>query len=902
MEKIDGGSFTNFDAEDARNSSEETLLQALAYAASRQKLGAVLMLAQEECKMLQDERKAPVSIPSDSELMRRADSDDWASVAYFLAHVKEERGPEGLAPRLNAPDVRARRVLRRAAGEVLVKVPYDLCVAYTKAGQLGPDLFVEQQRWMLPRPNKDLRFLVAGDPECQKCRREEQPDCGHARGQKLAEGWYSVVQYPFGDFPELLRKGVFRRKDWKQQARKEAAATARQVGETMLCKAAKAKQWELVAWMLENCEDAVELAKQVEEEWQRTWDDDAVWRAKLQDLQDLADLLRCFDDADEGEVRLRSSWHRGGAVSVPAGAVLRYPRLETLREAFALEEKKPGIALEALRMVGCCEVTLALSSALSGDAHADWLRDLEKLAEGDEVTFGMPLLHRTALAGHEEVLTQLLEAMVDPNVQDLHGRTALAAAAKAGRWEACKKLLNSGCRADGRNGEAALKAARLASRAAEKQGASEREVEDARRAADMLGEIYKRQERPPAASLTDFFARQVQGEVMAGIEPRLFRLEQGELKTSKAGPQIWARGMIVGSGLGGEGGTEAEPKEPRTVVFAVLDPSSYEAARTAAALEVGRGRKLLPEELLLKAGEVQAMAISVPVHRLAAEKGSGTMATFNLEGLQEESSCHYATVTEWGRRMRRQVGSRARRKMPQSSGATPSLGSRAQVIRSDGVAGSRFAAHLPVLARAPPTGSLRVESFTCCCGEPVGRVDLVVDGICLGATAIPPGEEVAELEVHVPPKELEVIAEMSGRQLLTQRMTCGESEELRVDVSVGVYVYCIPIEDEELAAEIWEMMVFVAGHRADIPEEGKPFIGSITWDSGQARLDSLRPVHLGGGNCLEHLRSLQLLPDLRAGRTWQPVEWEDTSTEEFKACQFQRVLNNPVRVGNIVNV
>jgi len=899
MEAVDAGTLGSGEAEGFKRRGAD-LRQALSYAASTGKVGVVLSLVQ-ECGV----RLADAKLPESSELMGLASSGSWAEVAYFLACIESEGGAKQINFHLRAADSRARKEIRKASGNVLVRLPYDLCVAFTKAGELGPDLFLERQRWSLPRPDKEHCFLSAGDVECQRCRKQEQPTCHHQRGRKMPEGWYSVVQYPLGD---ELRKAVLRRKDWKQAEKEAAARLMQSVGETLLCKAAKSQQWELVSWMLQNCDDSVELAKQLEVEWQGTWDDEAEWRARLQDREDLAQLMASLQGSlppsagsGEGSGRLRVPWHRGGAVYVPAGAVLRWPRLDTLKEAWELESKSPGIALEALRQVNCIEICFGLDSPLSPEARKSWLGDLDQLIGEEEMGFGTPLLHRLALAGQTQLVEQLLEAMGDPEVRNRQGLTALAVAATAGRWEAVEKLLSGGCRADGRSGALALSRAQTASRKAGSLGLSELEAEEARRATDLLDEIYKRQERPPAASLADFFQRQVRGEVMHGIEPRRFKLEQSALcSAAGAGLKVWARAVVVGSGLGGNAAAE-ESKEPRSVVFAMLEASAYEAVQTAEALEVGRMR-LLPEEQLFKqTASTQAVAVSVPSKWLQAEGSESSGASVDdilaSDAGAPEPSCHFATVTEWRRRMSRQV--RGKRKPPKSL-STPSMGSRAQVIRPEGmVSSSRFAAALPVLARAPPTGSLRIESFTSCCSVAVGRVDLVVDGIRLGETC--DNEDLAELEALVPPKELEVVTEMSGRQLTSQRMTCVPCEEVRVSVTIGIYIYAVPIEDEESKLEP-EMMVFVAGHRRNIPEEGRPFIGSITWDSGQARLDSLRPVTLGTEDCLERLKSIQAFPDLRPGRNWSPTEWEDTSTEDCKACQFQRLLRNPVRIGNIVNV
>ncbi|CAJ1343723.1 unnamed protein product, partial [Effrenium voratum] len=374
-----------------------------------------------------------VGVGSAEQLMEQADVGDWPSVAYQLAHERAAVGAAALRRRLRAKDSRARQLLRRASGAVLVLMPYDLCVAYTKTGKLpgsgetAAELLVEQPRWMQPRPKKDQRFLIAGDAECPRCRREEAPSCAHRRGGKLPEGWYTVVQYPLGDSPHLLRKAVLRRKDWRcadleapkerfyalwhvewddvkgevcesladaerkfeqfrevykvlgrklsvtgvlvdsgfrelrfvgareasvmnkfrdwWQRHQAAAAVARDVGETLLCKAAKAAQWDLVLWMLQQSEeDSMSLANQLEAEWQGVWEEH-FWYSKLRSVQDLRELLDSI--AQEG-MYLSRPWLRGGAVVVPKGAELVSPQLAMLKEALALEQQAP-LALEALR-------------------------------------------------------------------------------------------------------------------------------------------------------------------------------------------------------------------------------------------------------------------------------------------------------------------------------------------------------------------------------------------------------------------------------------------------------------------------------------------------------------------------------------------------------------------------
>lgn len=924
--------------------------------------------------MRREAEMPPVRLSSTQELMQQADSGDWVSVAYQLAHEYEASGCDesNLVVRLRKSDARARRMLRKASGAVLARIPYDLCLAYTKTGQLGPDLLVDQPRWLQPRPEKDKCFLVAGDPESHRGRSgEEHAKQGDARGKKLPEGWYSVVQFPLGDFPHLLRKGLLRRKDWRAadlQAPKEryyamwyvdwdtvkgevfdsrasaerkfrqfldvykalerkmrvsgllvdarfreldyfgsreedvmnhfrqwwqqnqtAAAVARDVGETLLSKAAKAQQWDLVRWLLDTCSrEALSLCRQLEVEWHGLWDEDALWRAQLRGEEDLGSLVASFGSTKEEPPALQRPWHRGGAVVVPAGSVLRYPKLDMLREAWALEERARGIAVEALRQVGCREVCLALPSALSREAREAWLKDLDELALDEEDAFGTPLLHRAAVAGQEELVEVLLKAQADPDASDRRGYTVLAAAARAHRWEVCSKLLEHGCCTTGRSGDAAFRAAQHASLAAERSKATE-EVAAAKLAAEVLDEIFTRRERPRAKSLSDFFGRQVKGDIVHGIEPRPFKLELGMLKHPAAGPSVWSRGLVVGCGLGGQT-SEVDWKEPRLVLFAVLDDEAYEAAAKEEALDVGRNLPLLPEEQLLQSGAVKAVAISVPRRRLAPQRRSRETKP-EPAGRAGGSAAHYTTVTEWGRRLCRP-----------SKTEEDSL-KEAQVVQPDSLGGHRFAAALPVLAWAPPVGTLCVQSATSCCGVPVGRIDVFVDGIRLGETSSPYAEgDLAELEILVPPRELEISTELSGRPLTKQKALCVPREDVCLSVSVSVFLYVSPIPVEEDSKLEPEMMVFVCGHRKDIPEEAQPFHGVMRWDGGEQRLDAWRPVELGREDCLARLQSMTFHPDLGPGRAWSAQEWEDTSTEDCKACQFQRLLRAPVRVGNIVNL
>lgn len=175
----------------------------------------------------------------------------------------------------------------------------------------------------------------------------------------------------------------------------------------------------------------------------------------------------------------------------------------------------------------------------------------------------------------------------------------------------------------------------------------------------------------------------------------------------------------------------------------------------------------------------------------------------------------------------------------------------------------------------------------------ISRVEVRVNGIKIGQTS-GGDEEVARLEALVPPNELEVAAELSGRRLTKETLQAVPVAEMRVEVPLAVFVY-VTLVDEESRLEF----IFVCGHRHDMPDDAKPFFGLVQWDSGRHHLQSLEPVVLGHKDCLTRLQSLRVVPDFVPGRQFEMVEWEDTSTAEFKACQFQRLLINPVRIGKM---
>lgn len=207
-----------------------------------------------------------------------------------------------------------------------------------------------------------------------------------------------------------------------------------------------------------------------------------------------------------------------------------------------------------------------------------------------------------------------------------------------------------------------------------------------------------------------------------------------------------------------------------------------------------------------------------------------------------------------------------------------------------------LAASLPALARAPPAGGLRVESVTCCCRESMGRVEIRVDGVRVGETLQPaPGSSISEeLNLQLPAREMEIVAALCGRRLKSERLVGSPEAELCIEVNISIFVYVQMVDEEEQLE-----FLFTCGHRKDVPEDAYPFVGTVSWDGGSQRLKSFETVVLGDADCLAHLQSMRLQPELAEGRRYESVEWEDTGTEGQRVCQFQRVLVNPVRIGKI---
>jgi len=338
--------------------------------------------------------------------------------------------------------------------------------------------------------------------------------------------------------------------------------------------------------------------------------------------------------------------------------------------------------------------------------------------------------------------------------------------------------------------------------------------------------------RAPAAGLEDYFRRQARGEIVHGTEPRRYEMRESELRLRGASLRVSARLLV----LDGAGEQEFD------VCFVSLDHSKYTAIVDAGIADVSR-HKLYTEQALINLKLPMAVPLAVPRGRLSAAGG------------------------------------------PEGS----------LIVKTDGV--GAYAASMPLIARALSSGSLRVESLSCCCKAAVGGVEIIIDGVRVGETPKPdPVTRMADdFTLVVPQRDLVVVAEHTGRKLVTEKIAGGPDAEITVMASLAIYIY-VQMVDEETRMEF----VYVCGHRRDVPSDSRPFVGTVVWDGGSVELSSHSEALAMQANsdmeCLTRMQSMRLTPVLQAGRRFEAVEWEDT-----QACQYERVLVNPVRVGNITD-
>jgi len=423
------------------------------------------------------------------------------------------------------------------------------------------------------------------------------------------------------------------------------------------------------------------------------------------------------------------------------------------------------------------------------------------------------------MGGQLDLMRNLLQSMVDPEVCDSRGRTALAVATSSRQWDAVDVLLSEGCRVSGYSGNAAISELRAAC-----VPGPHTSYEEIEQVTALLERALEREQRAPCLTLAEYFVRQARGEVVQGIEPRRFKREGSGLLLRSGSLRVSASVVILDS-----------RSVENDVCFVPMEQEEYDTIVGTGVIDV-KGRKVCNEQQLIKQSVSLALAVAVPCGQLRTT-GADQLAVVPAR-----------------------------------------------------VSGP-MAAMLPLVARAPPPGGLAVESMTCCCGERIGRVEILVDGVRVGETDSSGG-----VELLIPPREFEVHADFSGRRLQTERIVGDPEARMSVNVSIAVYVYVVVIDEEQQLE-----FVSVCGHRRDLPDDSKPFKGTVTWDQGSQRLTGVQPAVLGELDCLERLRSMQFSPDLAPGRCWEAVEWEDTSSEDVKACQFQRILNAPVRVGKIFN-
>lgn len=608
----------------------------------------------------------------------------------------------------------------------------------------------------------------------------------------------------------------------------------REDGETLLTKALKAEppQWDLVEWMLmqgdhvpEVREQLPEIVEQVRLEFASIWDREEC-RTHLQP-KELANLEANLDSHG----RLRQPWRRNRCWTMPAGTQLLAPAPEILRRSLREKERWSDL------LVRDGFHYQVFAAPLVPDARRRWLIDLVGLGER---TFGMPLLHRAVAAGRsDEFLRELLDAMVAVDSPDPRGRTALAAAATAGRWRAVRLLLQEGCRADGTSGDLAIAAALQALDAGYPCSAGE--AEEGVDMTELIELLRERRQRAPCSTLVEYFQKQVRQDLVHGAEPRRWELSDRALVPKGGGKRVWAKAIVV------------EPRAPtHSVFFAQLSEDDYAMVTMTETLTV-TGQLLARED---KLGALDAVAVAIPPEQVRLEaKG--------------------ATVT--------------------------------------GAPDDPLAKYVSVVGCALSQAALNVTSSTACCNFCIGRVEILVrldapvtseeEGapreenplVRLGETkensALLKGD-FEELELTVPPRKLEMSAEYSSRPLCRKKVFPETFTPWHVTVSVAVYVYVQYMgDDDPEKAE----MVFVCAHRRDVPEDAYPYVGEVRWETGKRRIGKpFKPIVLGSENCLGKLSSMEFAPDLKSGREWDSVEWEDTGD-----CQFQRIAINPVRVGKI---
>eukprot|EP00928_Gymnodinium_smaydae_P075264 TRINITY_DN58280_c0_g1_i1.p1 TRINITY_DN58280_c0_g1~~TRINITY_DN58280_c0_g1_i1.p1 ORF type:complete len:807 (-),score=185.44 TRINITY_DN58280_c0_g1_i1:80-2500(-) len=734
---------------------------------------------------------------SQDELLSLAASGDWAHVAYYVAADEDV-----LPDRLRARDVAARKALKRAMGVVEARLPKDLAASSTERGRgcggggekgcalgpngLAPELLVEQQRWLLPRPRPENCFTYARD------------------GKKLDEGWYTVAQHPVSDDP---REAVLWRQNRTEQQRAEAARLLREprFAETLLCKAVKDGQWDLAEWLLRQCPvDKVDLAEQLEREFVDIWSD-AERRATLTSRQDLKELCSALDE----DGVLTRSW-RFGVEKVPAGSRVRWPALSILKEAVALDK----LGLEGLRRY-CGAVVTFNAQPLRGVCER-WQADLVDVGER---SFGRPLLHWVVLSGRTQLLKSLLDAEVSLESCDSDNLNALAFAANVGQLDAVDLILDPkyGCRSEGRNGSVVVAALRRVIN-------RNRDAEEVAQATMLLEKLSAQREQAPTASLADFFLRQARGELVGGREPRRYENKDGALELRRGGCRVWDRVLILDDRDSGH-----------EVLFVELSVAAYAGVTDGGALDLV-GKRLVPEALLSAA---DAVAVAVPSGRLLVDR----------EGVAKVK--------------------------PGSAGPV--------------------AASLPQIARAQPTGEVRMTSCAACCCIGVGRVELRVDGVRLGETkSLVDLPDTFEMVISMPRREFKASIELSGRRISEQTISVSSDPVcIEIEVPLAIIVY-VQVVDPEEGLEF----IFVCCHKQDLPDDppARTFLGEVRWEGGSKQVSTFEPIVLGGSSCLDQLKSLQLAPKLASGRAYEAVDWEDTGE-----CQFKRCLANPVRIGlNVV--
>mmetsp|Transcript_11549 Transcript_11549/g.26846 ORF Transcript_11549/g.26846 Transcript_11549/m.26846 type:complete len:945 (-) Transcript_11549:14-2848(-) len=825
---------------------------------------------------------APVSAPSPQEILALASQDRWAIIAYYVAAKSA-----GIEEAWTAIDTQARRHLQSLVGMFKVKVPKDVRVKYIRTGTISEDVFIEKKPWLLPRPQPDEVFVAVD-------------------GSVIRDGWYRVVMYPLDDD---LAEAWLRPKFWDADRREQVANVLRTRGETLLGKAVKAGQWELVQWVLQNRPRSrmETLIQQLPLEFQGVLST-LERRAIVSDMFEFERLRDCLDH----DGVLKTAWRPGSSGVVPQGARLPPATFQLLLDIAAEAPLQPldrsnstsGILSKAnggrggqrgafgkdrhpvripppaptffsrrtnsppkksatsgpwMSRSGGLPRASSLSRVIVSDTGGDqpqhvlrdmWRRWTQRMP-GSAVTFLVP----QSAAAHAMWQDDLASAGTPA-----FAWTLVHHAARAGKSEVLTRLLelDANPNATDLHRNTAFEVAVGASQWQAAECLLEEGCHVDGRSKAMV----------EAASIKQ--SRNDSGAGQAKAKELLQKLAHRPARVRARSLEEFFRWQVAGRVVHG--------LQPRRFKVAGSGQELQAAEESGMQEQSSVSRRLLLKAMAFSmggAGPIEDAVIcfaEVTSEIFQQAKADQMLPLSSLKLVREESLQGQFAVA---------VALEASSAESRDGGV---------IVRPPGASAlGPLAGTVPILARSVPSCSLRISCQSKCCGAPLGGVQVRIDGVQVGEV---PAR--GELEIQVPPQPLQVVPELFGRKLAEEKIDGASSEEyLEVQIPLEVYIY-VHLVDKETNEEF----VFVCGHTDHLEADDRGYQGDVTWMGGQKSLSKLEPVVLPGDvGCLKILQSLRLLPKLGDGRSFEEAPWpEDTG-----ACEFQRCFNTPVRVGRIFN-